>query len=308
MVASGVAAGIAGSGDSLTIVNPCPFASPASMEATSSVEGHEAELAREITGFSNPLVKRVRSLREKKFRKAEGLFLAEGLRILTEAREEGVLPEMLFHAGSPHPLAAELIAAMEAAGGDVIETTPDILSKISGKDNPQAVVGVYRDRLTPLERLDRTKADIWIVAQSLRDPGNLGTILRTGDAVGAGGLILVDDCVDPFSVESVRASMGALFTQSITLARWDEFLAWLRQGPGQLIGTSLKATQDYQEPRYESPSFLLVGNEAQGLPESYEAQCDLLVKMPMRGKADSLNAAVACAVMAYELLNQRRRM
>ncbi|PZU69521.1 MAG: RNA methyltransferase [Sphingobium sp.] len=232
-------------------------------------------MAREITGFSNPLVKRVRSLREKKYRKAEGLFLAEGLRILTEAREEGVLPEMLFHAGSTHPLALDLIDAIEADGGDVIETTPDILSKISGKDNAQAVVGVYRDRLTPLDK--------------------------------AGGLILIDDCVDPFSVESVRASMGALFTQSITQARWGEFMHWLRQGPGELIGTSLKATQDYQEPSYQSPSFLLVGNEAQGLPESYEAECDQLVKMPMLGKADSLNAAVATAVMAYELLNQKRR-
>lgn len=266
-------------------------------------------MAREITGFSNPLVKRVRSLREKKHRKREGLFLAEGLRILTEAREEGVLPEMLFHAGggNPHPLAGALIAAMEQAGGDVIETTPDILSKISGKDNPQAVVGVYRDRLTPLDALDRTRADIWLVAQSLRDPGNLGTILRTGDAVGAGGLILVDDCVDPFSVESVRASMGALFTQSITIARWDEFIAWLRAGPGQLVGTSLNTANDYQDPTYQSPAFLLVGNEAQGLPASYEQQCDLLVKIPMLGKADSLNAAVATAVMAYEILNQRRK-
>ncbi|MEJ7933174.1 RNA methyltransferase [Sphingobium sp. AN558] len=264
-------------------------------------------MAREITGFSNPLVKRVRSLREKKYRKAEGLFLAEGLRILTEARAEGVLPEMLFHAGSTHPLAQDLIAAMECAGGEVIETTPDILSKISGKDNAQAVVGVYRDRLVPLAVLDRGKADIWIVAQSLRDPGNLGTILRTGDAVGAGGIILIDDCVDPFSVEAVRASMGALFTQSITQTRWEDFVPWLRDGPGELIGTSLKATQDYQEPRFASPSFLLVGNEAQGLPEAYEAECDLLVKMPMLGKADSLNAAVATAVMAYELLNQKRK-
>jgi TrmH family RNA methyltransferase len=263
-------------------------------------------LQREITGFSNPLVKRVRSLREKKHRKQEGLFLAEGLRILTEARDEGVLPEMLFHAGTSHPLALDLIAAMEDAGGEVIITTPDILSKISGKENPQAVVGVYRDRLTPLAALDRGSADIWIVAQSLRDPGNLGTILRTGDAVGAGGLILVDDCVDPFSVESVRASMGALFTQSITTARWDEFIPWLRSGPGQLIGTSLHTDTDYQAPRYESPAFLLVGNEAQGLPRDYETQCDLLVKMPMMGRADSLNAAVATAVMAYELLNQKR--
>ena len=263
-------------------------------------------MAREITGFSNPLVKRVRSLREKKFRKAEGLFLAEGLRILTEARDTGVLPEMLFHAGSDHPLARDLIGAMEEAGGDVIETSADILAKISGKDNPQAVVGVYRDRLTPLEQIDRGSADIWIVAQSLRDPGNLGTILRTGDAVGAGGLILIDDCVDPFSVEAVRASMGALFTQKIVAARWDEFLDWLRRGDGQLVGTSLNTAKDYQEVEYGEPVFLLVGNEAQGLPEAYEGACDLLVQIPMLGKADSLNAAVATAVMAYQVLGQLR--
>lgn len=263
-------------------------------------------MPREITGFSNPLVKRVRALREKKHRRQEGLFLAEGLRILTEARQEGILPEMLFYSGSPHPLTQELIDAMAARDAEVIETTPDILSKISGKDNPQAVVGVYRDRLTPLARLDRGKADIWIVAQSLRDPGNLGTILRTGDAVGAGGLILIDDCVDPFSVEAVRASMGALFTQSISTATWPEFIAWLRGGPGQLIGTSLRTDTDYQAARYGSPAFLLVGNEAQGLPSTYEGDCDLLVKIPMMGKADSLNAAVATAVVAYEILNQKR--
>lgn len=264
---------------------------------------------REITGYSNPLVKRVRSLRDKKHRRREGLFLAEGLRILTEAREEGILPDMLFLAGegAQHPLARALINVMETDGGDVIMTTPDILSKISGKENPQALVGVYRDRLTPLDQVERSHADIWIVAQSLRDPGNLGTILRTGDAVGAGGIILVDDCVDPFSVESVRASMGALFTQSITQCRWEEFVGWLRSGPGQLIGTSLNATADYQAPRYARPAFLLVGNEAQGLPADYESACDLLVKMPMLGKADSLNVAVATAVMAYELLNQKRR-
>jgi len=265
-------------------------------------------LLRQITGFSNETVKRVRSLRDKKHRKREGLFLAEGLRILTEAREAGALPEMLFFApdGATHPLAETLIAETEAAGAEVIETTPDILSKLSGKENTQTLVGVYRDRLTPLNAFDRTSADIWIVAQALRDPGNLGTILRTSDAVGGGGLILVDDCVDPFSVEAVRASMGALFTQQIAAVRWPEFVQWLRQGPGQLIGTSLRTDTDYQAPRYTAPTFILVGNEAQGLPADYEQECDLLVKMPMLGKADSLNAAVATAVMAYEVLNQRR--
>lgn len=265
-------------------------------------------MPRAITAFSNPLVKRVRALREKRHRKAEGLFIAEGLRILAEAEEAGRLPLWLFYAAdsAAHPLVARLAVATEAGGGEAIETSRDILHKLSGKDNPQTVLGVYAEFALPLAAIDRTAAGIWIVAQSLRDPGNLGTILRTGDAVGAGGLILVDDCVDPFSMEAVRATMGALFTQRIAQARWPEFMAWLRAGPGQLVGLSLQTDTDYQAPRYQAPTFLLVGNEAQGLPEAYEAECDLLVKMPMLGKADSLNAAVATAVMAYEVLNQRR--
>jgi TrmH family RNA methyltransferase len=263
---------------------------------------------REITSFSNPLVKQARALRDKKERRREGLFLAEGLRILTEAREAGFLPQRIFFAaGQRHPLLDQLTTETEAAGGEAIETNADILHKISGKDNPQTVLGVFPAFSIQLEELDRSAADLWIVAQALRDPGNLGTILRTGDAIGAGGLILVDECVDPFSVEAVRASMGALFTQKIAAAPWDQFLAWLRSGPGALVGTSLNATMDYQQPRYAKPCFILVGNEAQGLPETYEQSCDLLVKIPMRGKADSLNAAVATAIMAYEVFNQWRR-
>ena len=264
-------------------------------------------MVRQVTAFSNPLVRHARSLREKKHRRAEGLFLAEGLRILTEAREAGILPERIFFSDGSHRLVQALIAAVEGAGGEAVETSEDILHKISGKENPQAVIGIFRQFETGLAGIDREAAPLWIVAQALRDPGNLGTILRTGDAVGAGGLILIDDCVDPFSVEAVRASMGALFTQRIATARWPEFLAWLRAGPGQLVGTSLKAHEDYQAPFYQAPTFLLVGNESQGLPAAYEAECDLLVKIPMLGKADSLNAAVATAVMAYEVLNQRRR-
>jgi TrmH family RNA methyltransferase len=260
-------------------------------------------MPREVTSFSNATVKLLRSLRDKKARRAEGLFLAEGFRILTEARDSGRLPEIVaFSAeGAKHPLAAEIIAATETAGGDAIETTPDILSKMSGKDNPQMLLGAYRQSETSLGRIDRSKAPLWIVAQALRDPGNIGTILRTGDAVGAGGLILIDDCADPFSVEAVRASMGALFTQDIASARWPEFIQWLRNGEGQLVGTSLKATHDYLEAEYRKPCFLLIGNEQQGLPVDYEAECDLLVKIPMAGRADSLNAAMATAVMAFAI-------
>jgi TrmH family RNA methyltransferase len=263
---------------------------------------------REITAFSNPLIKRIRTLRDKKHRRDEGLFLAEGLRILTEARAAGRLPEYLFYAAesAAHPLVRVLVAATEDAGGEAIETSTDILSKLSGKDNPGAVVGVYPELLTPLDALDRTTAPIWLVAERLRDPGNLGTILRTADAVGAGGLILVDDCVDPFSVEAVRASMGALFTVPVAKTSWDAFVPWLRAGPGQLVGLSLDTDLDYQAPVYAAPTFLLTGNEAQGMPDAFAAECDVLVKIPMLGKADSLNAAVATAVMAYAVLQQSR--
>ena len=260
-------------------------------------------MPREIHSFANDTVKRIRGLRDKKERKAEGKFLAEGLRIIAEARDSGVLPMVIAYApgNGVHPLAAEIIAAAEAQGADIIETTPDILAKMSGKDNPQAILGVYKQPPTELAAIDRGSAPLWLVAQALRDPGNLGTMLRTGDAVGAGGLILIDDCADPCSVEAVRASMGAVFTQTIAVARWEEFVPWLRAGPGQLVGTSLNTANDYLGASYDQPCFVLIGNESHGLPELYEAECDLLVKMPMLGRADSLNAAVAAAVMAFHV-------
>ncbi len=261
-------------------------------------------MRRTITGFSNPTVKYLRSLRDKKHRKREGKFLAEGLRLLTDARACGRLPELLVMAAEreAHPLLAALEADVERAGGEIVETGAEILSKITGKDNPQAVAGVFAEFDTSLSKLDRNTAPIWLVAQAMRDPGNLGTMLRTGDAVGAGGLILLDDSADPFSAEAVRASMGAIFTQRVVQTRWDEFLPWLRVGPGQLVAASLREAVPYREAPYAAPCFILVGNESRGLPAEYEAACDLRVTIPMRGRADSLNAAVAGAVLAYEVL------
>jgi TrmH family RNA methyltransferase len=205
-----------------------------------------------------------------------------------------------------HPLLDRLEAEVAAAGGEILEMDEEILAKVTGKDNPQAVAGVFAEFDTRLESLDRKAAPIWLVAQALRDPGNLGTMLRTGDAVGAGGLILIDDCADPFSVEAVRASMGAVFTQGIAMARWDAFHAWLRAGEGQLVAASLRDATDYRTAPYAAPCFLMVGNESRGLPAEYEDACDLRVTMPMLGRADSLNAAVAGAVLAYEALAHLR--
>ena len=265
-------------------------------------------MSRHISGFSNPTVKYWRSLREKKHRKRAGQFLAEGLRLLEDARISGHVPRQLVMAETraPHPLIDQLSAEVEKAGGESVTTTPDILAKITGKSNAQSVLGVFDEWPTSLDALRSADAPIWLVAQDLRDPGNLGTMLRTGDAVGAGGLILIDDCADPFSAEAVRASMGAIFTQRIALARWEEFAGWLRGPshamPAQLVAASLRDAVPYRGAGYKAPCFIMIGNESQGLPQAYEDACDLRVTMPMRGRADSLNAAVAGAVLAYEVL------
>lgn len=257
-----------------------------------------------ISGYSNPTVKYLRSLRDKKHRRRTGQFLVEGLRLLEDARVSGRLPRELVMAEGrdQHDLLDQLEREVEAAGGEILTTTPDILTKITGKSNSQTVIGLFDEFDTSLSRIDRNAAPIWLVAQELRDPGNLGTMLRTCDAVGAGGLILIDDCADPFSAEAVRASMGAVFTQSLVQARWDEFLPWLRTGAGQLVAASLREAVPYRSAAYASPCFILVGNESQGLPEAHEMECDLRVTMPMKGRADSLNAAMAGAVLAYEVL------
>ncbi len=259
----------------------------------------------DVTSPANPAIKRLKSLHDKKGRRAEGLFLAEGLRVCTEALAAGQVPTILAFdaAAEAHPLTRALIAATQSAGAHAIRTTRDILGRLTGKDNAAAVVAAYAIPDTSLARIDRTAAPMWLVVENLKDPGNLGTMLRTCDATGAGGIILLDQSCDPFSVEAVRASMGALFSKAVAQAPAAEFFAWLRSGAGELVGAALEGrTVDYRRHRWRPPTFLFMGNEQSGLPAAYVAECDALVRMPMKGNADSLNVAVAAAVLLYEVL------
>lgn len=264
-------------------------------------------MVQHITSHSNEQIKAIGALKDKKRRRETGLFLAEGLRICTEAVEAGRTPRTIAFAAETeaHPVVARLIAAVEGGGGTAIATTRDILHKLTGKDNPQAVLGVFKTWDTQLRNLDRFASPRWLVAEGLKDPGNLGTMLRTCDATGAGGLILLDASCDPFSVEAVRASMGAVFTQAIVQAEGPAFLDWLRDGPGMLVGASLLTDIGYRDVAYTAPTFVFMGNEQSGLPRDYAGACDVLVKMPMLGKADSLNVAVSAAVLLYEVLAQQ---
>ena len=255
---------------------------------------------RAVTSLTNATVKAVRALHLRKEREESGLFLAEGLKIVTEAVELGHAPRILLHGpGAGHPLLAKAVEAAEAASGEVIEVTREILEKISRRDNPQMVIGVFPQVFTPLAQLKPEAAACWVALDRVRDPGNLGAVIRTADAAGCGGVILVGDCCDPYSVEAVRATMGSVFAVKIARASVEEFLAWRTSWPGSVVGTQLSATVDYRAAEYRRPALVLMGNEQAGLPPDLTAACDLAVKIPMRGRADSLNLAVATGIMIY---------
>ena len=255
---------------------------------------------RAVTSLTNATVKAVRALHLRKQREETGLFLAEGLKIITEAVELGHAPKILLYGpDAGHPLLTRAIQATEAAGGEVIEVTRDILEKISRRDNPQMVIGVFPQVFTPVGGLEPESAACWVALDRVRDPGNLGTVIRTADAAGCGGVILVGDCCDPYSVEAVRATMGSVFAVKIARASVEEFLEWRRSWPGSVVGTLLSATLDYRAADYRRPALVLMGNEQAGLPPDLAAACDLAVKIPMRGRADSLNLSVATGIMIY---------
>jgi TrmH family RNA methyltransferase len=263
-----------------------------------------ANMAQHITSTSNPQIKTLKSLHLKKGRGETGLFLAEGARLAIEAAELGVWPDILVFspAARERDQVRALIDQAEARRVRTIETSESVLAQISKRDNPQTVIGAYKQRLTPLEQISGATI---VALEGVRDPGNLGTILRTADSTGADGVILVGESCDPFSVEAVRASMGSLFAVKLTRASFDELLRFKQERGATMMGLSLKgAALDADRPA-AARVIVLMGNEQSGLPPHMEDACDVLVKLPMRGRADSLNLAVATAVMLYDLWRRR---
>ena len=261
-----------------------------------------------ITSAQNAEVKLLRSLHDRKYRKKTGWFLAEGMRICTEAVQMGSAPARLVYAAGreDEPGLAALIAACKRAGGRALPVTESLLKRISRKDNAQMVIGAFAQSWTRLDQLaspaDTAPEGCWIALDRVRDPGNLGTIMRTADAVAAQGLILIDDCTDPYSVEAVRASMGAVFNVDIIQTTTAGFAAFAPAWPGQIIGTALPASVDYRSADWTRPCILLMGNEQAGLPDQLTALCTQLVRLPMKGRSDSLNLAVATGICLYEML------
>lgn len=256
----------------------------------------------EITAVSNPRIKSIKALSQKKNRDQEGTFLVEGMKLVRDAHENGWEIDTLIYAATTNDntQVADLAAKLRVAGSDILEVNEKVLSSITRRDNPQMVVGVMRQRWMDAPKKISDPKSVWIALDRVRDPGNLGTIIRTADSAGAQGIILVGETTDPFSLEATRASMGSIFNVPLVRMNIEQFLKWRISWDGMVVGTHLEGATDFRSIDYsQSPVLLVMGNEQQGLPDDLAATCDKLALIPMHGAADSLNLAIATGVMLF---------
>ena len=264
--------------------------------------------ARAITSLQNERVKMIRALEMRKVRRETGQFVAEGVSVLLMARDAGWKPAVLaFLSGSAREgVAGDLLEWAERSGAECLEVSAAVLGKIAARDNPQTMLAVFGQRWAEAPAPGKVAGDaLWVVLEGVRDPGNLGTIIRTVDAAAASGVMLVGNSADPYSREAVRATMGSIFNVPIVHLGIQKVHDWAKDWPGDVIGTHLEARHDFRSVRYHAPTLLLMGSEGPGLSDDLRAVCTRTVKIPMSGRLDSLNLAVAAALVLYEMRKDR---
>ena len=256
-----------------------------------------------IESRQNQNIKLVRSLSLKKHRAHLSLFVAEGLKVIATAMENDWAPTLLLtdDAKPQHPLAQRVLAWASKSGAQSFTTSQTLLHSLCSTENPQDMLAVFPQRWRPIREAKPAPKGLWIALEEIRDAGNLGTIIRTADAVGAEGIILVGECCDPYATKSVRATMGAIFSVPIVRASRAEFAELLGIWPGDRVGAHLQGKVDFRRV-YRKPTLLMMGSEGNGLSQELASQCDALIKVPMRGKSDSLNVSIATALITYEIM------
>jgi TrmH family RNA methyltransferase len=258
---------------------------------------------KEVTSLSNPIVKDIKALSDKKHRDETKSFMAEGLKLVIDALELGFEIRTLVYAKNvkDKPQVVQCATKTVARGGLVLEVSEKVLSSITRRDNPQMVVGIFTQRWTDIRDLKPAANETYVALDRVRDPGNLGTIIRTADAAGASGVILVGETTDPYSMETVRATMGSVFALPLVKASPADFLAWKKGAGVSVVATHLAGAVDYRTIDYKKrPVVLLMGNEQSGLPEALAREADALARIPQAGRADSLNLAIATGIMLFE--------
>jgi TrmH family RNA methyltransferase len=239
-----------------------------------------------ITSLQNPTVKLVRSLTHKKHRHESGLFTAEGRDMLARARRENWTPETIL----------STVSDLEWDGVKRFTVSPQIMAALSAQDNANDIVGVFAQRYADTV----TPNGLWLALEEIRDPGNLGTIIRTADAAGAKGIVLAGPCCDPFSPEAVRATTGSIFALPIVRRERLAFIDELKSWPGDIVATKMDGSHDFRRP-YRAPVMLLLGSESGGLSAALSAAATISVRIPMAPGPESLNVATAAALMLYAI-------
>lgn len=258
---------------------------------------------KEITSLANPIIKDIKALSQKKHRDETGSFMVEGLKLVIDGVELGWRLQTLIYAKAARdkPQVQAIAAKTVASGGLVLEVSEKVMGSLVRRDNPQMVSAIFEQRTRPLKEIRPQAGETYAALDRVRDPGNLGTIIRTADAAGASGIILIGETTDPFSLETVRATMGSIFAMPVTRATVDSFLAWKKGAGATVVATHLAGSVDYRTIDYTArPVVLLMGNEQAGLPDALSGAADRIARIPQTGRADSLNLAVATAVMLFE--------
>lgn len=264
-----------------------------------------------ISSPSNPHLKAIRKLADAKERAATGTFLAEGLRVVGQAVDsEANIVELLWCdelliSDYGRSLLSQL---SQNSSIEINELSREAFESLARKDKPQGIAAVIRQDWHSLEKHQAIENGIWVALEAVQNPGNLGTILRTCDAVGAKGLILLDHTTDPYDPAAIKASMGAIFTVPVYKSSFNDLQNFLTSNPAlQTIGTSDKAKQDCFEFAYPQPLLLMMGSEREGLSQNYMNLCQNMISIPMEGQNDSLNLSVATGVMLYQIYNHHRK-
>lgn len=258
-----------------------------------------------ITSPQNARVKVWASLQQKKYREREGAFLAEGVHLVQEALASGETLEAIVYdaeRGWPAELDRERAAAV---AGDIVQASPAVMAKCAGTDTPPPVFAVVRKRAVDPEELLLPEGLV-VVLDGLRDPGNVGTIIRSADAAGADGVVLGRGSVDPYNPKTVRSTMGSLFHLPVVEADLPCLLPRARDRGIRLVGAALRGERSCYDFDWQGGVWLILGNEAEGLSPEVAALLDASVHIPMRGRAESLNVAMAATVLLFEAMRRRQ--
>jgi len=249
----------------------------------------------------------VLALRDRRERERTKTFFVDGVRFLVAAVDAGatiegvvVAPKMLKSA-----IGQMLARRLRARGVPELRVDPVTYGSLSTSHEPQGVGAIVRQAWSDLDVLPAEHGACWVAIEDVRSPGNLGTLLRTSEAAGASGLVALGRNVDPHDPGSLRATMGAIFTRRLARASPEGLSAWARRNRVLVVGASGDATVDYRQVSYSRPVVIVLGAERKGLSSAARRACDVTVRIPMVGRTDSLNLAIAGSLLLYEVWSQR---